>query len=151
MVPRTPAVQDTRTRSAVVLVCRDERSVLGCAKVADGVLTGRVGAMGAPADQWYYAARQHLLFAREADVHANRVSALALPSLPPDVRKRLGERGLALTSVTLLPESIVKAASEPGIKLGAVRACRAAVSSAARLRFLDWSTADQLVFSNTAT
>jgi Replication-relaxation len=107
-----PRYKTLGTRPVVVFVCRDERSLLGCAKVADEALTGRVGPMGAPADQWYYAARQHLFFARETDVHASRLSALALPSLPPDVRERLGERGLALTSVTLLPETVVKAASD---------------------------------------
>ena len=107
-----PRYKTLGTRPAVVFVCRDERSLLGCAKVADEALTGRVGPMGAPADQWYYAARQHLFFARETDVHASRLSALALPSLPPDVRERLGERGLVLTSVALLPETVVKAASD---------------------------------------
>jgi hypothetical protein len=76
-------------------------------------LTSRIGPMGAPADQWYYAGREHLFFACEADAYASRLSALALPPLPPDVRERLtGERGLALIPVALLPETIVKAACE---------------------------------------
>jgi hypothetical protein len=97
----------------VVFVCRDERCLLGCAKFADEALTGRIGAMGAPADQWYHAGREHLFFAREADVHASRLSALALPPSPPDVRERLaGERGLALTPVALLPKTLLKAGAD---------------------------------------
>lgn len=97
----------------IVFVCRDERFLLGCAKVADEALTGRIGPMGAPADQWYYASRLHVFFALEADVHGHRLSALALPSLPPDTRERLaGDQGLALTPVQLLPETIVAAAAD---------------------------------------
>jgi hypothetical protein len=64
--------------------------------------------MGAPADQWYYAGRQDVFFARESDVHGHRLPALALPSLPPDTRERLaGDQGLALTPVELLPATIL--------------------------------------------
>jgi hypothetical protein len=90
-----------------VFVCRNRRSLLGCAKVADELLSGRVGVMGAPADQWYYAGREHLFFAEESAIHCGRVSAFALPSLPPNTRERLtGDRHLALQPVLLLPETV---------------------------------------------
>jgi hypothetical protein len=108
-----PRYKTLGTRPVVLFVCRDERSLLGCAKVADEALTGRIGIMGAPADQWYYAGREHLFFAAEADIHSGRLSALAVPSLPPSVRERLtGGHDLAPEPVSLLPESIVTKAVE---------------------------------------
>ena len=69
--------------------------------------------MGAPADQGYYPGREHVFFARETDIHASRLDALALPPLPPEVRERLsGDRDLALRAVSLLPETVVQAAGE---------------------------------------
>ena len=97
--------------STVLFVCRDERSLLGCAKVADEVLTGRIGVMGAAADHWYYPGREHMLFAREIDIHSGRLSAFALPSLPLNVRESLtGDRHLSLASVKLLSETVVSRA-----------------------------------------
>jgi hypothetical protein len=76
--------------------------------MADETLTGRVGVMGAPADQWYYAGREHLFFADETDVHSGQLKAWALPSLPPSVRQQLsGDQGLALQPVLLLPTTVV--------------------------------------------
>jgi hypothetical protein len=89
-------------------VCRDERSLLGCAKVADEVLTGRVGVMGAPADRWYYPGREHELFARETEIHRGRLNVWALPSLPPTVRENLTDDShLSVRPVLLLPEMVV--------------------------------------------
>jgi hypothetical protein len=103
-----PRYKTLATRPIVLFVCRDERAVLGCAKVADAVLTGRVGVMGAPADQWYYASRDHLYFAHETDIHAHRLTAFKLPSLPPAVREKLDvDRELVLEPVSLLPETLV--------------------------------------------
>jgi hypothetical protein len=36
--------------------------------------------------------------------------ALALPPMPPDVRQELGDKGLALARVELLPDSMAHAA-----------------------------------------
>jgi hypothetical protein len=103
-----PRYKTLGTRPVVLFVCRGERPLLGCAKVADEVLTGRVGVMGAPADQWYYPGREHLLFARETDLHGGRLNVFALPSLPPSVRENLtGDRQLSLRPVLLLPETLV--------------------------------------------
>jgi hypothetical protein len=85
-----PRYKTLGTRPVVLFVCRDQRSLLGCAKAADEALTGRIGITGAPADQWYYPAREHLLFAREADIHRGRVSAFALPSVPPYEKTSMG-------------------------------------------------------------
>ena len=103
-----PRYKTLATRPVVLFVCRDERALLGCAKAADEALVGRIGVMGTPAEQWYYASREHTFFALETDVHRHRLTALALPVLPPDLRERLsGDRDLALETVGLLPESIV--------------------------------------------
>jgi hypothetical protein len=103
-----PRYKTLGTRPVVLFVCRDERSLLGCAKVADEVLTGRVGVMGAPADQWYHPGREHMLFARETDIHGARLNVFALPSLPPSVRESLtGERHLSVRPVLFLPETVV--------------------------------------------
>ncbi|OAI39115.1 hypothetical protein AYO39_03165 [Actinobacteria bacterium SCGC AG-212-D09] len=106
-----PRCKTLGTRPVVVFVCRDERSLLGCAKVADELLTGRIGVMGAPADQWCYPGREHLLFARETDLHRGRLDVFALPSLPPSVRENLtGDSHLSVRPVLLLPETVVNKA-----------------------------------------
>ena len=98
-----------------MFVCRDERSLLGCAKEADESMTGRIGIMGTPADQWYYAGREHLFFACETEIHSGRLNAFALPSLPPNARERLtGDRDPALQPVLLLPETVVGKAGDGG-------------------------------------
>jgi hypothetical protein len=75
-------------------------------------MTGRIGVMGSPAEQWYYPGRDHLFFARETDIHHGRLTAFALSKLPPLVREKLdGEKELALDPVLLLPETIVAKAS----------------------------------------
>jgi hypothetical protein len=103
-----PRYKALGTRPVVLFVCRDERSLLGCAKAADEVLAGRVGVMGAPADQWYYPGREHLLFARETDIHGGRLNVFALPSLPPSARENLtGDSHLSVRPVLLLPETVV--------------------------------------------
>ena len=107
-----PRYKTLGTRPVVVLVCRDERSLLGCAKAADEAVTGRIGVMGAPAEQSYYAGRDQLFFALEGDIHHGRLSAFGLPQLPPVVRERLsGDQELALEPVQLLPNEVVAKSS----------------------------------------
>lgn len=68
--------------------------------------------MGAPAEQWYYAGRDHLFFALESHIHYGRPSAFGLPHLPPVARERLsGDRELALEPVQLLPNELVAKSS----------------------------------------
>ena len=68
-------------------------------------MTGRIGVMGTPAEHWYYAGRDHLFFAVEADIHHGELSALALPAQPPRLREQLtGSRELALELVSLLTD-----------------------------------------------
>jgi hypothetical protein len=96
------------TRPVAFVVCRTERALLACAKTADEALTGRIGAMGAPAEQWYYARREHLFFALETEIHYGRLAAFRLPMLPPLVREQLsGDREVTLESVSPLPELLV--------------------------------------------
>ena len=65
-------------------------------------MTGRIGVMGTPAEHWYYAGRDHMFFAVEADIHHGELSALSLPALPPALRQRLaGSRDLELQPVSL--------------------------------------------------
>jgi hypothetical protein len=107
-----PRYKTLGTRPVVLFVCRDERVLLGCAKVADEALTGRVGVMGAPAGQRYYPGREHLFFAEETDIHLGRLNALALPPLPPSVREGLsGDQELGLQPVFLLPQTVVEKAA----------------------------------------
>ena len=46
-------------------------------------MTGRIGAMGTPPHEWYYAGRDHVFFAAEPDIHHDSLDAFALPPLPP--------------------------------------------------------------------
>jgi hypothetical protein len=87
--------QTQATRPAVIFVCPDAHLALACAKEADAAMTGRIGVMGTPHEHWYYAGRDHLFFAVEADIHHGDMRALALPPLPPGLRERLtGQREL---------------------------------------------------------
>ena len=61
-------------------------------------MTGRIGVMGAPAEHWYYAGRDHLFFAVEEDIHQGMLSALALPAQPPGLRERLTVLGISRSS-----------------------------------------------------
>ena len=91
------------TRPAVVFVSPDNHAALACAREADELMTGRIGVMGAVAEHWYYAGRDHLFFAVEADIHHGELTALALQPQPPGLRDRLtGSRDLVLDRVSLL-------------------------------------------------
>jgi hypothetical protein len=93
------------TRPAVVLVSPNNHAALACARQADELMTGRIGVMGAPAEHWYYAGRDHLFFAAEPDIHHGELCGLALPAQPPGLRERLtGSRELSLDRVILLAE-----------------------------------------------
>ena len=68
-------------------------------------MTGRIGVMGASAEHWYYAGRDHLFFAIETDIHHGELTACALPLNPPGLRERLrGSRELSLDRVSLLSD-----------------------------------------------
>ena len=100
-----PRFRAQGTRPAVVFVSPTNHAALTCAREADELMTGRIGVMGAVAEQWYYAGRDHLFFAAEADMHHGEPSALALPPQPPGLRERLtGSRDLALDRVSLLTD-----------------------------------------------
>jgi hypothetical protein len=59
--------------------------------------------MGAPAQQWYYAGRDHLFFAAEVDVHCGELIAFKLPAHPPGLRQQLlASRRFALETVALV-------------------------------------------------
>jgi hypothetical protein len=98
-----PRYRAQGTRPAVVFVCRSYHAALACSREADEVMSGRIGPMGAPAESWYYAGRDHLFFAVEEDLHHGELTALALPARPPGLREQLrGNRDLALDPVALL-------------------------------------------------
>ena len=98
-----PRYRAQGTRPAVVFVSPNSHAALACAREADELMTGRIGVMGAPAEHWYYAGRDHLFFAVEADMHHGELTALALPAQPPGLRERLtGSQDLLLDRVSLL-------------------------------------------------
>ena len=100
-----PRYQAQATRPAVLFVSPNNHAALACAREADELMTGRIGAMGAPAEHWYYAGRDHLFFAAEGDIHRGDLSALALPPQPRGLRERLmGDRELALSRVSVLTD-----------------------------------------------
>jgi Replication-relaxation len=98
-----PRYRAQGTRPAVVFVSPNQHAALACAREADELMTGRIGVMGTPAEHWYYAGRDHLFFAAEADIHHGELSALVLPSQPPTLRDHLtGSRELGLDAVSLV-------------------------------------------------
>jgi hypothetical protein len=97
-----PRYRAQGTRPAVVFVSRNHHAALTCASEADELMTGRIGPMGAPAEHWYYAGRDHLFFTVEADVHHGELTALKLPAPPPGLRQQLlSSRELTLEAVSL--------------------------------------------------
>jgi Replication-relaxation/Type IV secretion-system coupling protein DNA-binding domain len=98
-----PRYRAQGSRPAVVFVSPNYHAALACASEADELMTGRIGAMGTPAEHWDYAGREHIFFAVEEDIHRRDLSALALPPQPPILREQLtGSPQLALTKVALL-------------------------------------------------
>jgi hypothetical protein len=98
-----PRYRAQGTRPAVVFVSPSNHAAIACAREADELMTGRIGVMGTPAEHWYYAGRDHLFFAVEADIHGGNLAALTLPVQPPGLREGLtGSRELALDRVSLL-------------------------------------------------
>ena len=96
-----PRYRAQGTRPAVVFVSPNQHAALACAREADELMTGRIGVMGTPAEHWYYAGRDHLFFAAEADIHHGQLSALVLPPQPPGLREQLtGSRELGLEPVS---------------------------------------------------
>jgi hypothetical protein len=98
-----PRYRAQGTRPAVVFVSQNIHATLACAREADELVTGRIGVMGSPAENWHYAGRDHLFFASEADIHHGELTSVTLPAQPPGLRERLtGSRELPLGRVSLL-------------------------------------------------
>jgi hypothetical protein len=101
-----PRYRAQGSRPAVVFVAPDNRAVLVCAREADELMTGRIGVLGAPAEKWYYAGRDHTFFAAEVDIYHGELAALALPAAPPGLRHRLtGIGDLPVERVSLLTDT----------------------------------------------
>jgi hypothetical protein len=107
-------VKQMRTRPIVVFTAVDATRVLSLMKTEDRVMTGRIGLLGAPEQEWYFPGREHTLFAVESDVHRGSLRALKLPRLPLGVREKLCDESLTLQQVGILPYSLVKAAGKRG-------------------------------------
>ena len=73
-------------------------------------MRGAVGIQGTRPTEWYYAGRDHTFFALEQDVYGGNLDALALPLLPVEVRRELGDDRLELRRVSLLPPTMIEAA-----------------------------------------
>jgi hypothetical protein len=98
-----PRYRSQGSRPAVVFVCPNHRATLACAREADELMTGRIGVMGTQAEHWYYAGRDHMFFAVEADIHRSEPAALALQPVPLALRERLlGNREPSLIPVRLI-------------------------------------------------
>jgi hypothetical protein len=110
-----PRYRTLATRPVVVFICPDARTALAYAQEADRAMTGRIGAMGTPAHEWYYAGRDHAFFAVEPDIHYGSLTALALPPHPPAIRGRLaGTDQLQITRVDLLRLATTRSAPGAG-------------------------------------
>jgi len=102
------------TRPAVLFVCRTAEMALTYAKAADETLHGSIGVTGSAAHERYYPARDHLFFVTESDIHQGSMAALALPALPPGVRRELdGETALTVARVDLFDQALLRAATLP--------------------------------------
>jgi hypothetical protein len=101
-------------RPAVVFVCRTPELALTYARAADEEMHGSIGVTGSATHERYYPGREHVFFATESDLHNGSLAALALPSLPPQVRAALdGEATLAVERVNLIDEKLVREATLP--------------------------------------
>jgi hypothetical protein len=106
----TRRYQQLGTRPIVIFVCRTEDMALAYARAADETIRGGIGVTGSPAADRYYPAREHMFFVSEPDIYRGDLTALALPSLPPDVRDALdGESAFTPRRVLLLPDRVVRA------------------------------------------
>jgi Replication-relaxation len=101
------------TRPAVVFVCTTADMADAYARAADRTLKGSIGITGSRPQDRYYPARDHLFFAVERDIHDGRLTALALPQSPPDLRESLdGTSELSVSRVSLFPERITQHARQ---------------------------------------
>jgi hypothetical protein len=79
-----------RRRPAVLFVCEDEEQALAFLRTADTEMTGHLSVLRTPEEQWEYPGRAQMFFACERDAHHGELRCWRLPSLPPQVRARLG-------------------------------------------------------------
>ncbi|HXE43790.1 MAG TPA: hypothetical protein VN635_01195 [Conexibacter sp.] len=91
----------------VVFVCEDERRALAYLRTADRAVTTRLARAGDPEAEWPSPARRHMLWVCERNVHEGSLSALALPELPPSVRRKLGDEKLTPRRVELIDPALV--------------------------------------------
>jgi Replication-relaxation/Type IV secretion-system coupling protein DNA-binding domain len=98
-----PRYKALGSRPVVVFVCASAEVALTYAKLADRIMTGRMGTHEHTPAEWYFAGREHIFFAVEEDLHHGSLSALALPNLPPGLRGKVcASDALGLTRVELL-------------------------------------------------
>jgi hypothetical protein len=98
------------TRPVVVFVCQTWERALQNAALADKLMTGAIGHSGTPAQDWYYAGRDHIFFTAETDIYFESLRALALHPWPPNLRDALGQGEHSQpTVVSLLPPSMIEA------------------------------------------
>jgi hypothetical protein len=82
-------VKELGTRPVVVFVSPDRDAMLALMKVADPILTGRIGRVGDPSYQWYWAGREHTFFTtgrRDPQPHARRMATVRTPDHEPPRR-----------------------------------------------------------------
>ena len=88
-----------------MFVCTTPEMAIAYARAADQTMKASIGVTGSPAQDRYYAGRDHIFFATESDLHNGDLAALALPPLPPHLREALdGASSLPLSRLLLFPE-----------------------------------------------
>jgi len=74
-----PRTLELGTRPVVVFTSPDWTRVRGLMRVADRVMTGRIGRLGTPPHEWYFPGRDHILFTTEEEIHHGSLLACRLP------------------------------------------------------------------------
>lgn len=61
-----------------------------------------------PAADWQYPGRNRMFFVCERDVHLGTLRGYRLPKLPPEVRKKQGERGCKPEQVEFVTSKLLQ-------------------------------------------
>jgi hypothetical protein len=71
----------------VIFVFPDEPMALAVAKLADGLVRGRIASLEDRQAAWPYPGRRRMFFCAERDAHEGSLRGLMLPELPAAVRR----------------------------------------------------------------
>lgn len=102
-----PRVEELGTRPVVVFTSPDFHAMLALMKLADEVMTGRIGWIGDPEHAWYFPGRDHVVFTVEDESHRGSMLAWRLPEFPRELREKLCYEGFPRKVVSILPSELV--------------------------------------------